>query len=171
MAGVTSAGVPQVGIITSAGVVVGGSGSSSATMYEAKGTGSNANGSTNTRIRRWDTRTSDGAELVWTDDSADGSYLTVTTAGIVAVTATFVASGTAATVLGINTAAALSNTYDGAHLRATQSFVNGVAQTATTWVGEVSASDLIWISTFTASATGGTSTSLYRVDATWLGAL
>lgn len=122
----------------------------------ALGTGSVNAGSTNTRIRRYDTRIETGDQFTWTDSATDGSYVTVAADGIYAVSTTYEAQGAGAAVaLAINASGSLSNTFLGTHTKAPSFFVSTTANLAFSWTGKLAASDKVWISTSTVSAAGG----------------
>lgn len=112
-------------------------------------TGANGYGSTNTHIWRWGSEVdSAGTDVTYTDDAADGGYWTCTTAGIYSVSVTVEINTTSiAVTYSLNTASALSNTYEGADTRIMVDADVDDVPTTGTWIGHVAAGDKIWVMT------------------------
>lgn len=129
----------------------------------AYATASTAFGSSNTRIMRWTNRTS-GTGLTFTDSSTNGTYVTVLYAGTYAASFN-VDDQSTNDQYALNVAAALSNTYNGTHIRG---HIDGNAMTGTvsggaSWVGHCDAGDLIWVSASGSNVPDASST-LNRFD-------
>jgi hypothetical protein len=131
----------------------------------ALGTTANGYGSTNTRIIRFSARNDSsgtGGVLAWQDVAADGSSIILNSEGIYTISAVIDKNAAATLRVGINVAAALSNTFNGGHLLAASTTIAATpnSNTATvSWTGYIGAgAKLIWFSvenavTLSASAT------------------
>jgi hypothetical protein len=131
----------------------------------ALGTASQSRGSTNTRIRRWSTQATTGTDLSWVLSSTNGDAIQVAREGIFTVSVTYDTTG-GVSIMGINAAAALNNTFDGVWRKTAQSPFTNIAELSMSWTGKLAANDLIWVSTGNALASGGTSFILYQFQVT-----
>lgn len=131
---------------------------------EARGAGSNNAGSANTRIRRWDGTVNTGLAFTYAGSATLGDSWSVGKDGIYAVSVMYTSTpGPAASFLAINNHASLNNAFGGNHVKLRNSFQVATDTLSFSWTGFAAASSKFWISTFTASAGGGTSTLDYEV--------
>lgn len=130
----------------------------------ASAAGANGYASTNTLIMRFSS-TSDDADMVWTDSETLGTFCTISRAGVYSFSGSLSKSAGGFDTVAINAAAALSNTFTGAHIKA-PSLISGAGDVrALSGGARLAKGDVVWVSA-AASAAVSASTVLSRVQIT-----
>ena len=127
--------------------------------------GSTARGSTNTLIYRWTAEVgSSGTDVTYADSATLGGTWTINTTGIYTVSACIVAGHTGFVAI---KAGAISNTFDETSIVAALGCAAiGIANVALAWTGLLTATDVVWLATNTATNPVGTPANNNRMTIT-----